>query len=132
MYKFGQNPSIHSRDFSNNLSLTVTLKMESRSSKSNQFFSMSQEYRCTSLVKIHLLIQEIGCIQPLSNNLSPPVTLEMGSNSPKSNQFFYMSQHCRYASLVEICSFLQEIGYRQAIFQQSKPSCDLENGVKVT
>ena len=39
--------------FSTNLSLSVTLKMGSRSTKSNQFFSMSQQLRCRSLVKIH-------------------------------------------------------------------------------
>ena len=41
------------KPFSTNLTLSVSLKMESRSSKSNQFFSMSQQLRCRSLVKIH-------------------------------------------------------------------------------
>ena len=137
MCKFGQNLFIPSGDkvqtshFPTNQSPPVTLKMGSRSLKSNQFFHMSQHYRCASLVKIYSFLQE-GTDKPFSNNLSPPVTLKMGSRSLKSNQFFYMSQHCRCASLVKIYSFLQEIGWGQAIFQQSKPSCDLENGVKVT
>ena len=120
------------KQFSNNLSSCVTLKKGSRSPNSNQFFSMSQQYRCTSLVKIHPFILEIGC-RPFSNNLCPPVTLKMVSRSPKSNQFFSMSQQYRCTSLEKkIHPFIQETGCRQAIFQPSKPSCDLENGVKVT
>ena len=44
-----------------NLGPNVTLKMGSRSSKCNQFLSLSQQYSCTSLVKIHPFILEIGC-----------------------------------------------------------------------
>ena len=144
MSKFGQNLFIPTRDrvrtshFPTNLSPPVTLKKGSRSSKSNQFFYMSQHCRCASLVKIYSFLQEIGCGQAIFQQSKPSCYLE----NPKSNQFFYMSQHCRCASLVKIYSFLQEIGIeidnrnrdrdRQAIFQQSKPSCDLENGVKVT
>ena len=36
-----------------NLSPGVTLKMGSRSPNTNQFLSLSQQYGCTSLVKIH-------------------------------------------------------------------------------
>ena len=39
---------------------SVALKMGLRSLKSNQFLSLSQEYNCTSLVKIYSLILEIG------------------------------------------------------------------------
>ena len=60
--------SIHSfmsqgvdKPFFNNLSPCGTLKMGSRSPKSNQFFSMSQQYICTNLVKIHPFINEKGC-----------------------------------------------------------------------
>ena len=42
---------------------SVTLKMRSRSPKSNHFFLMSQWCFCASLVKIHQLIQEIECRQ---------------------------------------------------------------------
>ena len=109
-----------------NLSPSLTLKMGSRSPKSNQFLSLSQQYSCTSL------IWRMGAENPFSNNLSPPVTLKMKSGSPKSNQFFFMSRQCSCASLVKIHLLLHEIGCRQAIFQQSKPLCDLKNGVKVT
>ena len=118
------------KPFSKNLSLSVTLKTGSRSPKSNQFFSVSQQYRYTSLVKIHSF-RRLGADKPFSN-LSPHVTLKMGSRLPKSNQFFYMSQQYRCLSLVKIHLFPQEIGCREAIFQHLKPSCDLENGVKVT
>ena len=66
------------KPFSNNLSLSVTLKMGSRSPKSNQFFSMSQQYRCTSLVKIHPFIQEIGCRQAIFQQSKPSCDLENG------------------------------------------------------
>ena len=138
MCKFGQNlfiPMRYSADkpFSQeNISPPVTLKMRSRTPKSNQFFYMSQHCRCASLVKIYSFLQEIGCGQAIFQQSKPDCDLENGVKSPKSNQLFYMSQHCRCASLVKIYSFLQEIGCGQPIFQQSKPSCDLENGVKVT
>ena len=115
-----------------NLSPSVTFKMGSRSPKSNQFLSLSQQYSCTNLVKIHPFLLEYVAEKPFSNNLSPSLTFKMGSWSPKSNQFFFMSQQYNSASLVKIHPFLHEIGCRQAIFQQSKPLCDLENGVKVT
>ena len=77
-----RSKSIHSfrrqraeKPFSNNLSLSVILKM---GPKSNQFFSMSQQYRCTSLVKTYPFI-EVRC-SPCPHN--------MGSRSPNSNQFF--------------------------------------------
>ena len=110
----------------------VTLKMGSRSPKSNQLLSLSQQYSCTSLVSPSIHSGDRVQKKPFSNNLSPPVTLKMGSRSPKSNQFFFMLQQYTCASLVKIHPFLHEIECRQAIFQQSKPLCDLENGVKVT
>ena len=103
------------KPFANNLS--VALKMRSWSPKSNKFFSMSQQYSCTNLVKIHPFIQEIGCRHSFSNNLISHVTLKMGSRSPKSDQFFYMSQQYKCLSLVKIYLFLQEIGCRQAFSQ---------------
>ena len=114
-----------------NLSPSVTMKMGSRSPKSNQFLSRSQQYSCTSWSKsIHSFWRQ-GAEKPYSNNLSPPVILKMGSRSHKSNQFFFILLQYSCASLVKIHPFLHEIGCRQAIFQQSKPLCDLENGVKV-
>ena len=41
----------------------VTLKMRPRSPKSNHFFLLYQTYFYASLVKIHLLVQEIECRQ---------------------------------------------------------------------
>ena len=43
----------------------MTLKMASRSPRSNQFFFMSQQYNCASLVKIHPFLHEIGCRQAI-------------------------------------------------------------------
>ena len=59
----------------------MTLKMGSRSPKSNQHFSPSQWYICVSLAKIcptnkEIRVQTRGYV-PFSNNLSPPVTLKM-------------------------------------------------------
>ena len=122
---------MHTNHFPTNLSPPVTLKMGSRSPKSNQFFYMSQHCSCASLVKIYSFLQEIGCGQAIFQQSKPSCDLKMGSRSPKSNQFLYMSQQYRCASLVKIYSFLQEIGCGQALFQQSKPSCDLKNGVKI-
>ena len=120
------------KPFSINLCLSVTLKMGSRPSKSKQFFSMSQQLRCTSLVKIHPFIQETGCRQAMFQQFKPYCYLENGSKSPNSKQFFSMSQQYSCTSLVKIHLFIQEILCIKTIFQQSKPSCDLENGVKVT
>ena len=106
------------KPFSTNLSLSVTLKMGSRSSKSNQFFSMSQQLRCRSLVKIHSFILETGCRQAIFRQFKLSVTLKMGSRSPKSNQFFSMSQQYSCTSLVKIHLFIQKIGRIQTIFQQ--------------
>ena len=70
--KFGRNPSFDSRDsWQTSLFLSkfdiqstgVTLKMRSRSPKSNHFFPMSQWCFYASLVKIHQLVQEIECRQ---------------------------------------------------------------------
>ena len=77
---------------SNNLSLNMTLKMGSRSPKTNHLFSMFQQYRCTRLVKILPIIQEIGCRQAIFQQSKPSCDLENGVKVTKSNQFFSMSQ----------------------------------------
>ena len=46
--------------------------------KSNQFFFMSQQYRCTSLVKIHSFILEIGCRQAIFKQSEPSCDLKNG------------------------------------------------------
>ena len=60
------------------LSPTVTLKMGSRSPKSNQFFFMPQQYSCESLVKIHLFLNDIGCQQAIFQQSKPLCDLENG------------------------------------------------------
>ena len=107
--------------FFNNLSSCVTLKMWPRSPKSNQFFSMSQQYRCTSLVKILPFILEIWCRQAIFQQSEPSCDLR----SPKSNQFLSLSQQYSCTSFVKIHPFILEIGCRKATFQQSEPLCDL-------
>ena len=129
--------SIHSfmrhgadKPFFNNLSLCATLKMGSWSPKSNQFFSMSQQYRCTSQNP------SICSGDRVQTGHFPtiwaPCDLENGVKVTKSNQFLSLSQQYSCTSLVKIHPFILEIGYRKAIFQQSEPSCDLKYGIKVT
>ena len=52
--------------------------MRSRSPKSNQFFYMSQQYRCASLVKIYSFLQEIWCGQAIFQQSKPSCDLENG------------------------------------------------------
>ena len=59
-----------------NLSPSVTLKMESRSPKSNQFLSLSQQYSCTSLVKTHQFILEKGSRKAIFQQSEPSCDLE--------------------------------------------------------
>ena len=61
-----------------NLSPCVTLKIGSRSPKSNQFFFMSQQYSCASLVKIHPFLHEIGCRQAIFQQSKTTCDLENG------------------------------------------------------
>ena len=94
--------------------------MGSWSPKSKRFFSISQQYRCTSLVKIHPFILEIGCRQAIFQQSEPSCDLENGVKVTKSNQFFSMSQQYRCTSLVKIHPFIQEIGFRQALKMGSR------------
>ena len=79
---FGQN-------LKNNYSFNsvVTLKIKSRSPKSNQIFKPSQCCNIWSLARICHLIQETGCSQAffgqISKFQSAGVTLKMRSRSPK-------------------------------------------------
>ena len=67
--KFGQNPPIclgdKSADKTHFYSLysVVTLKLMSKSPKSNQIFQLSQGYNTCNLTGIHHLVQEIWCRQ---------------------------------------------------------------------
>ena len=98
--KFGQIPSFGSRDRMQTRcfwpkfyiqSADVTLKMRSRSPKSNHFFPMSQGCLHASLVKIHLLVQEIAQTMHIFSFYSV-VTLKNRSRSPKSFPIFELSQ----------------------------------------
>ena len=71
----------------------VTLKIRSRSPKSNQIFKPSPYYNIWSLATIRHLSQEIGCRQAfLSKFQSASVILKMRSRSPKTYHFFPPSQ----------------------------------------
>ena len=68
------------KPFSNYLRCSVTSKMGSRSPKSNQFLSVSNQYICTSLVKIHLylFLQETECRQAIFQQSEMSCDLENG------------------------------------------------------
>ena len=97
-----------------NLSPSVTLKMGSRSPKSNgsrspksnQFLFRSQQYSCPGLVKIHPFILEILRRKAIFQQSERSCALENKANVTKSNQFFFMSQQYSCASLVKIHPFL--------------------------
>ena len=112
--------------------VAVTLKIGSRSPKSNQFVPPSQQCICASLVKICSLVQKIKSGNEISHLKKVAVTLKMMSRSPKSNQLFTPSQHCFYASLVKICPLVQKITPGNEISYITKCRCDLEDEVKVT
>ena len=124
------------KSFSNNLSHSVTLKMGSWSQKSKQFFSMSQQYRHISLVKIHPFTQEIGCRQAIFQQSKLSCDLENGVKVTKISSLLI------YVPAIQMCKFGQnpfilsgdrvQTSHFLAIFEQAKPSCDLENMVKVT
>ena len=98
-------------------SAPVTLRIRSRSPKSNKLFSFSQQCIYASLVKIHLLVQKIMHRNESGSRQfwtfqSAPVTLKIKSSPPKSNQSFPLSQQCIYASLVKIHELVQKIMHR--------------------
>ena len=102
------------------LSLTVTLKIRSRSPKPIQLFIMSKCYIHANLVKIRQLVHEILCTQApfgsKTGSLSQPLTLKNRSRSPKSNQLFIMSQCYIHANLVEVCQPVHEIMVHTSTF----------------
>ena len=80
----------------------VTLKIRSRSPKSNQLFPSSKHCIYASLVKIHSLIQKIMHVNLFWTFQSACVILKIRSRSPKSNQLFPSSQQCIYAGFIKI------------------------------
>ena len=92
----------------------MTLKIRSRSPKSDQLFNSSQQCIYANLGKIHQLVQKIMHInesgrQQFYTFQSAPLTLKITSRSPKSNQLFPSSQQCIDASLVKIRQLVQKI-----------------------
>ena len=104
----------------------VTLKIRSRSPKSNHFFAPSLWCICASSVKFQPLVKEILCTQtfyfinkdPLGSFLSiyNVVTLKIRSRSVKSNHFFPTSWWCICASLVKFQPLVKEIVCTQTFF----------------
>ena len=104
----------------------VTLKIRSRSSKSNHVFHPYWWYICASLVKFHPLVEEILCTQtfyfinkaPLGSFLSiyNVVTLKIRSRSQKSNHFFATSLWCICASSVKFQPLVEEILCTQTFY----------------
>ena len=85
----------------------VTLKIRSRSSKSNHFFPPSWWCICASLVKFQPLVEEILCTHIFYCinkahffSIYSVVTLKIMSRSPKSNHFFAPFLLCICASSV--------------------------------
>ena len=66
----------------------VTLKMRSRSPKSNHFFPMPQWCFCANLVKIHPSVQEIRVQTMLIFSLYTVATLKIRLWSSKCNKIF--------------------------------------------
>ena len=76
----------------------MIFKMRSMSQKFNHLLSISQWCFCTSLVKIHFLVQEIECRQCSFYSLYSVVTLKFMSGSTKSNQIFTYSNNTKKRS----------------------------------
>ena len=101
----------------------VTLKIRSRTPKSNHFFPPSWWCICASLVKFHPLVKEITCTQLFYCinkahffGIYSVVTLEIRSRSPKSKHFFAPSLWCICASLVKFQPLVKEILCTQTFY----------------
>ena len=97
----------------------MTLKIRSRSPKSNKLLILSDLYRLANLVTFHPMVHEITCRQKLLANfggLSLTVTLKIRSRSPKPIQLFIMSKCYIHANLVKIRQLVHEILCTQAPF----------------
>ena len=57
--------------------------------KINQFLSLSQQYSCASLVKIHPFIQQIACRQAIIQQSEPSCDLENGFKVSKIKLFIF-------------------------------------------
>ena len=109
------------------ISNVVTLKIRSRSPKSNHFFPPYWWCICASLVKFQPLVKEIMCTQTFNAltrltflSIYSVVTLKIKSRSPKSNHFFAPSLWCICASSVKFQSLVKEILSTQTFYFISK------------
>ena len=103
------------------ISSVVTLKIRSRSPKSNQFFPPSLWCICASLVKFQPLVivctQMFYCINKAHFfSIYNEVTLKIRSRSPDSNHFFPPSWWCISASLVKFQLLVKEIVCTQTFY----------------
>ena len=101
----------------------MTLKIRSRSPKSNHFFAPSLWCICASSVKFQPLVKKIVCTQTFycinkAHFLSiySVVTLKIRSRSPKSNHFFAPSLSCICASSVKFQPLVKEILCTQTFY----------------
>ena len=95
----------------------VTLKIRSRSRKSNHFFYPNDTI-CKVLPESIIGLKRSSTDKLFCQNLTFKVLvdLENMSRSPKYNNFCPMSKWCFYASLVKIRQLVQEIVCRQYSF----------------
>ena len=85
----------------------VTLKIRSRSPKSNQLLILSDLYRIANLVTFHPVVHQVTCRQTNTfwlkfGGLTLAVTLKTLSRSLKPIQLFIMSRCYIHANLVKI------------------------------
>ena len=96
----------------------MTLKIRSRSRKSNQFFNYLNDTICKVWPESIIWLKRSNADKLFCQNLTFKVLvdLEKMSRSPKSNIFCPMSKWCFYASLVKIHQLVEEIVCRQGSF----------------
>ena len=103
----------------------MTLKIRSRSPKSEQIFKPSQHYNIWSLARIHHLVQRIGCRQAFFGSkfeifsFYSVMTLKIRLRSANCDQIFKPSQRYNIWRLARICHLVQETGCMQAFFGQN-------------
>ena len=107
--------------------VAVTLKIKSRSPKSNQLFTPSHHCIYASLVKICPLVQKITArneISYITKRSLWPWKLSQGHQ--KYKQLFPSSQQCICASFIKICSLVQKIKSGNEISHPKKVAVTLK------
>ena len=90
----------------------VTLKIRSKSPKSNKLLILSDIYRLANLVTFHPMVHEITCRHTFwlkFGGLNLAVTLKIRSRSPTPIQLFITFKCYIHANLVKICQLVHEI-----------------------